>query len=786
MQSFAIFIRKRHNNWPQSTFHTRSGRGWVHPAKLLIEFINHTPEYNLRKMHTPMALTAIAFAAATLTLQMSAAMAQTAPPAKTDSAVLNLDEVVITATPEGRSKMKQSQSVSTLNGEQILQSNPSSAAEVLRSIPGVRSEASSGDGNANITVRGVPISAGGSRYVQLQEDGLPIMLMGDFNFLTADMFTRVDFGTDGVEVVRGGGASTLASNSPGGVINFLSKTGEVQGGSIGLSYGSHGNLRTDFNVGGPMSDTTRYNVSGFVRNGQGPRDTGGLIMEQGYQLRANMTKDLGAGSYVRFNAKILKDKSPTLLTVPVQIVNQQIVAAPGVDPRTYTPYSSGLPLVPNWGQYNSGSQNVNDGLSVESLALGAEFSINLGNDWTLKDSFRINRATGIFSGVMPADSIAAPFTSYTGLFLGSKFRDVGSTFNDLKLTKSFKLDATSSVNTTAGLFYGSQRYDQDWEIGGFNGMTTSSPGAAAASYTSYFKRSANMTYTQLAPYAALAYQTGPLNLDASLRMDSQTAKGNSQAGTDPLHDADYTSKYTSFSLGANYSLNKDMSVFGRVSNGAALNSDRILFAAAGPCTSCFTGKEVPVNKVQQMEVGMKMRSGNLSTFVTLFQAKTDESNYDLTNTNNPVTTQNKYDASGVEIEAGYKMGMFRINGGLTYTNASVTDSNNLAYIGKTPNRQAKVIYQLAPSLNFGNMNVGMSFIGTTASRDAQTSAFEAELPGYVYSNLFFNMDVNKSWNVGFAVNNVFDTIGYTEVNSDRAAARSINGRTVKFAAKYNF
>jgi outer membrane receptor protein involved in Fe transport len=739
----------------------------------------------VKKMHTPLVPTAIAFAAATFALQMTTAIAQTAPPAKADGS-LNLDEVVITASPEGRSKMKQSQSVSTLNGEQILQSNPSSAAEVLRSIPGVRSEASSGDGNANITVRGVPISAGGSRYVQLQEDGLPILLMGDFNFLTSDMFTRVDFGTDGVEVVRGGGASTMTSNSPGGVINFLSKTGETKGGAIGLSYGSHSNLRADFNIGGPLNDTTRYNVSGYLRNGEGPRNTGGLKMEQGVQLRANLTKDLGAGSFVRFNAKVLNDKSPTLLTVPVQIVNQQIVTAPGIDPRTYTPYSNGLPLVPNWGQYNSGSQNVNDGLKVESLALGAELSLNLGNDWTLKDNIRINRGTGIFSGIMPADTIAAPFTSYTGLFLGSKFRDVGSAFNDVKLTKSFKLDTASSLNTTFGLFYGSQRYDQDWEIGGFNNMTTASPGAAATSYSSFFKRSANMTYNQLAPYAALAYQTGPLNLDASLRVDNQTAKGNSQGGSNPLHVADYTSKHTSYSLGANYSVNKDVSVFGRVSDGAAFNSDRILFAAAGPCVTCFQGKDVPVNKVQQMEVGVKMRSGDLSTFVTLFQAKTDESNFDLTNTNNPITTHNKYKASGIEVEAGYKMGMFRVNGGLTYTSADVTDSDNAAYKGKTPNRQAKVIYQLAPSVRVGTVNAGMSFIGTTSSRDAQTTSFEAVLPSYVYSNLYANMDISKNWNVGLAVNNLFNKLGYTEVNNERAAARSINGRTFKLAAKYSF
>lgn len=68
-----------------------------------------------------------------------------------------------------------------------------SAAELLRAVPGVRSESSGGQGNANITVRGVPLSAGGSRYVQMQEDGLPVLMFGDIAFGTAGQFLRADF-----------------------------------------------------------------------------------------------------------------------------------------------------------------------------------------------------------------------------------------------------------------------------------------------------------------------------------------------------------------------------------------------------------------------------------------------------------------------------------------------------------------------------------------------------------------------------------------------------------------
>ncbi len=171
----------------------------------------------IRKIATP---TQVAAAAALAIFQLSVANAQSS------NDTLKLDEVVVTGTATGASKMKQSSSISTVASEQILQGQPTNASDILRSIPGIRAESSGGGGNANVTVRGLPISAGGSRYVQFQEDGLPVMLFGDVAFSTPDMFLRADNSVESLEVVRGGSASTLATNAPGGIINFISKTGD--------------------------------------------------------------------------------------------------------------------------------------------------------------------------------------------------------------------------------------------------------------------------------------------------------------------------------------------------------------------------------------------------------------------------------------------------------------------------------------------------------------------------------------------------------------------------------
>jgi outer membrane cobalamin receptor len=176
----------------------------------------------------------IAVSLAVTAMAMASAQAQTAPAVK-DKDGLNLETVVVTGTPIGKSKMKASVSVSTLESDQIMQSSPTNAAEILRSIPGVRAESSGGEGNANLTVRGVPVSAGGARYVQFQEDGLPVLQFGDIAFVTPDMYLRADGGLSHLEVVRGGSASTLATNAPGGIINFITRNGKEKGGSIGLT-----------------------------------------------------------------------------------------------------------------------------------------------------------------------------------------------------------------------------------------------------------------------------------------------------------------------------------------------------------------------------------------------------------------------------------------------------------------------------------------------------------------------------------------------------------------------
>src|SRR3546814_521038 len=67
-----------------------------------------------------------------------------------------LEEIVVTANTGRLSKLRSSVSVSTLDAARLQESVPGNAADILRNVPGILSQASGGEGNANISARGLP------------------------------------------------------------------------------------------------------------------------------------------------------------------------------------------------------------------------------------------------------------------------------------------------------------------------------------------------------------------------------------------------------------------------------------------------------------------------------------------------------------------------------------------------------------------------------------------------------------------------------------------------------
>jgi outer membrane receptor protein involved in Fe transport len=345
------------------------------------------------------------------------------PEARRSSALM--EEIVVTAVPRSdQSQFDSSVTVTTLGAEDMGNSVPRSTAEILRNIPGVRSEASAGDGNTNISMRGIPVASGGSKYVQLLEDGMPVLQFGDIIVGTADQFLRIDWTTERVQAIRGGSAATLVSNSPGGVINVISKDGSEEGGRVGLTSGlDYDHFQTNFEYGAPIADDQwKFHIGGYYRTGEGPRELP-FRHGDGFQLKGNLTREFDSG-YIRGYVKVLDDSTPTYLPMPVQVTgsnsNPDWDSVSGFDASTSTPHSADLLQVLSVGRSGQGrTSSIADGNQAQEVAFGGELSFELDNNWYVDGKFRTSDKSGRFMGPFTAQVNAVGSATEASALSGS-------------------------------------------------------------------------------------------------------------------------------------------------------------------------------------------------------------------------------------------------------------------------------------------------------------------------------------------------------------------------------
>ncbi|MCV9928475.1 TonB-dependent receptor [Flavobacterium sp. LS1R49] len=301
----------------------------------------------------------------------------------------SLKEVVVTGSSNPRSKLESSIAITTLGAKAIENRAPISTADLLQTIPGFVVETSGGEVGNNLFARGIP-SAGAYEYVQIQEDGLPVFEDGALQFANADNWYRLDETVSKMEAVRGGSASIFASNAPGGIVNFISKTGQNDfQGRAKLTVGDYGLFRTDLNLSGALvKDKLFFNVGGFYRADDGIRKTG-FTANKGGQVKMNLTYKFDDGGYLRLNYKKLDDRNTFYLPIPLKSNNGKVEGIAGFNPNYGTLTSANFShlSVP---QYGGGTFNADleDGVHPVVDAIGAEFKKKVADKVTLKNAFR--------------------------------------------------------------------------------------------------------------------------------------------------------------------------------------------------------------------------------------------------------------------------------------------------------------------------------------------------------------------------------------------------------------
>lgn len=509
------------------------------------------------------------------------AIAQDAEPQTAWEASRTVDDsdMVTTGVARGRDRLNSPTSTSAIKENDIARLAPRSLAELFRYIPGIRVEASAGEAQNNYTVRGLPMVNGASKYIQLQEDGLPVMEFGDLMRLTPDLFIRADFNVGQVESIRGGSASTFASNAPGGVINLISKTGEVQGGSVMATVGvDFESYRTDFDYGGQLGKGWQFHIGGFYREGEGPRSSG-MNAFRGGQVKLNVTKKFDGG-YIRVYGKLLDDTTPAYVGMPLLVTgtnDDPSYADPqGLSSRTNSLLSPNLPVATTLRASGAPRRRaLNDGVKAEAKAIGFEGQFTLG-EWSITERFRyanqsVSNTTMVVSAAAPAAAFAtrfggagAAFSYATGPLAGQPFDaaggnglaalsffsdmyapDVSNMTNDLRVSRVWSVGG-GNLTTTAGLYRSSQQYDSEIGFATFfqdvvgNGQSVALNlrNAAGALVTQEGYRNyggpgspgnskyTNLTYQTTAPFASFNFAKGKVAIGGSVRWDNSRARGN--------------------------------------------------------------------------------------------------------------------------------------------------------------------------------------------------------------------------------------------------------------------
>lgn len=491
-----------------------------------------------------------------------------------------------TGVAKGRDMLDTAISASTLDESDVRKISAVSVVDIVGNLPGIRAESSGTDGYSAITIRGLPLASDGSKFLQLQEDGLPILEFGDIHFASTDQFIRTDLSLGQIQAIRGGSASTFASNSPGGIINFISKTGREAGGAIelstGLDYGMH---RVDFTYGAPLSEGWRFNIGGFYRKGEGPRAIGYDAFEGG-QIKANVTRELSGDDYIRVYAKYLDDRQPAYSLYPLAVsgtdASPKLSNIGGVNilrdtlSSPYTVRHLGLD------QENAiTSINEREGNRAKVKALGLEARFDIG-EWTVTERFRYSRTSGTRNEnvplmIAPATTLATMFAgpgatlSYaSGPNAGQVIADPASlngngllsysvhihgdlnsldyAVNDIRASRVWDV-GSAKVTTTFGLYASSQDVDMYWNfLSAFQDIAPNANSALVNLTTatgipqtqdgimayglalpglanSLYHRRYDVNYGILAPYGSINVKLGKLALGASLRRDEGTVSG---------------------------------------------------------------------------------------------------------------------------------------------------------------------------------------------------------------------------------------------------------------------
>ena len=786
---------------------------------------------------------------------------------KTDPLLLN--EVVISDY-SNRKNVNSASSITALKSPADL--SIQGVAHTIGSIPGMYVDASAGEVFSRVYTRGISLSAEddiGWYYTSLQEDGLPISMV-QYQQFSPDFFLRPDISHQKMEVVRGGKSSVLTSNSPGGIVNFISNSPtSLYQIKNRFTYGMYSRgrqyVRFEGYNNGPLGTSSwAYNLSYMYRYDQGPRELDHTFNDGG-QVKLGITKTLSNG-IITARIKWLDDKVNRYTGVPATNWSDP---QPAFDMN----FQNNSLLTPGWADKDyqiGGLYNFNPRNGIRAKEIAAQLNIDLDfNGWRLTNKGKFSKkhldwqttiggqplgldnfltyfisgdafpaglisfkdvssgeviaqvnnegAFAVFQGLPPSfeyTSGSLPNDAIMASGAWKKDDSIDEWMNEFRIQKDF-----SNIDFTSGLFLSSSEvnvftnasfiYSTYEPISRLLQVTVDNPGQPSralsdpfgvSNYGALFREAASLNVFQSALFSdALIHLTNRLDLNLGFRYENISHKGTKDrsgpigrdGGIDgnPLtsydngpqqkineDNIDFDYNFLSYSIGANYQISDQASLFGRYSKG---NKAPELNYYMDNFANQEVNKKADIQTVTQVEMGVKLATNHTSMAMTAFYSQLENVPYsnfvfdDDTKTLFYTPTQlNSASAKGLEFNLIQQLSStFSISVSGTIQDArldqfslynanqttDISDDITVSYNeNKTPHNP-DLMFRIGAAYNDNNWYGSVRYNYTGSRFGNNANGFK--LPAYGTIDLGIGYAISERFSTGIRVSNLTNSAG---------------------------
>ncbi|WP_439817461.1 TonB-dependent receptor [Zavarzinia sp. CC-PAN008] len=686
----------------------------------------------LRLPHSLLASSAGLFALLVAHAAAAADPAAAPPAADAADAVLELDPLVVTAPEEpvglksGLTPGQLPQSVQVIEAEEIAASGARSIDEALRGVP-------------SVTAAGSRIGSGASGTLRVRGLQATQMRNGIRQRYYQDVDSSALSNIERIEVLKGPSGVLYGQGGVGGLVSIITRAPpETFEGSVSLTAGTDEQRQGAFDIGGPLSETLGFRLTGEVER---------------------------SGSFTDFIDVDRENVGLALAWQPAPFLSAHLVAEyqhreslnnPGL-PTVGTVISNGVARVPRSTFLGEPDYNVQDN---SAPLVQAWVDIGLGDGWTLTPRFQYSEFNNVSRSTILTGPVAGQPTRIgrAGRNAGEKDRFIIGQLDLAGRANAFGLEHTLLMGVETSdervLFRSESQVPC-----GVGPIDVLNPTYGCGAPTGAFGFTSD---ARLSGYALYAQDQVQLTRDWSVVLGVRHSEtDNDNEFITAFFTAPSSARFsnTSWQAGTTYDLGGGLSLFGGYSTGydlewviGARKADGTAFA---PETS------------DQAEIGVRVTretwSGSLSAF-RLHRDNVAVPDPDPANALNGFKVQDgQHRVQGFELEGEWSpLPDWWLQLGYAYQDGTITESTDAAMIGRRIGETPEHRLTLATRASFDwlDLRAALNYVGDRRILDGSA----VTLPDYVTVDIGAGAEFG-ALRLDAVLSNLFDEVYYYSDNA---------------------